>query len=133
MSATSNEEQVRDLIEKWAEGVSRRDIDAILADHSPDIVMFDVPPPAKREGLDAYRASWEHMFPWLGHDGAFHLRETSIEAGDQTAFVHALVDCRGTDNAGRAEMLTVRLTIGLRRIDDTWVVTHEHHSEPSDK
>jgi ketosteroid isomerase-like protein len=32
---------------------------------------------------------------------------------------------------GESETLTVRLTICFRRIDGEWMVTHEHHSEPS--
>ena len=36
--------QVRALIERWAEAVHAGDLDAVLADHADDIVMFDVPP-----------------------------------------------------------------------------------------
>ena len=37
--------RIRALIENWADAVHRGDLDAVLADHSPDIVMFDVPQP----------------------------------------------------------------------------------------
>ena len=37
--------QVRTLIERWAKAVHAGDLDAVLADHADDIVMFDVPPP----------------------------------------------------------------------------------------
>jgi ketosteroid isomerase-like protein len=44
---TDDEDQmrVRRLIERWAEAVHRGDLSGVLADHSGDIVMFDVPPP----------------------------------------------------------------------------------------
>jgi hypothetical protein len=40
-----DEEQIRTLIERWAEAVHSGDMSGVLADHSDDIVMFDVPPP----------------------------------------------------------------------------------------
>jgi ketosteroid isomerase-like protein len=53
----NDEERIRRLIDNWAAAVRRRDIEAILRYHSPDFVMFDVPPPFEIHGLDAYRKS----------------------------------------------------------------------------
>jgi len=41
----TDEQQIRSLIERWAEAVHTGDLDTIVADHADDIVMFDVPPP----------------------------------------------------------------------------------------
>ncbi|HEV2478902.1 MAG TPA: hypothetical protein VGS79_04535 [Puia sp.] len=38
----TNEQQIKALIENWAAAVRSQDIDAILAHHSDDLVMFDV-------------------------------------------------------------------------------------------
>ena len=35
--------------------VQAGDLDGVLADHSPDIQMFDVPPPNELRGIEAYR------------------------------------------------------------------------------
>lgn len=52
----TDEEQIRRLIERWAEAVHRGDLNGVVADHADDIVMFDVPPPYEGvRGLDAYR------------------------------------------------------------------------------
>jgi ketosteroid isomerase-like protein len=40
---TSNEDKIRALIETWARAVSAGNRKAILANHSPDLVMFDFP------------------------------------------------------------------------------------------
>ena len=56
---TDDETRIRTLIERWAEAVHRGDVDAVLADRSPDVVMFDVPPPQDGvRGIDAYREIW---------------------------------------------------------------------------
>ena len=44
-TAVTEDEQIRTLVERWVEAVHAGDLDAVLADHARDIVMFDVPPP----------------------------------------------------------------------------------------
>ena len=41
----SDNDDIRALIHRWAEAVHDGDLDTVLADHTDDIVMFDVPPP----------------------------------------------------------------------------------------
>jgi ketosteroid isomerase-like protein len=95
------------VIESWAKAVRDVDIEGILARHTDDIVMFDVPPPLQVRGKEAYRKTWELFFKYSsGGEGSFDLRELEITAGDSVAFAHALLDVAGS---------TARLTIGLRR------------------
>jgi ketosteroid isomerase-like protein len=42
MKLTSNEEQLRGLIDRWAMAVCDEDLDGIQANHDPDILMFDL-------------------------------------------------------------------------------------------
>jgi hypothetical protein len=44
----SDEQQIRALIEAWAIAAHDGDLATVLADHAPDIVMFDVPAPRRR-------------------------------------------------------------------------------------
>lgn len=49
------------------------DLDTVLADHAPDIVMFDVPPPYDGvRGLDAYRETWLGFFEWQRSGASSH-------------------------------------------------------------
>jgi ketosteroid isomerase-like protein len=59
MKDSSNERQIRTLIEKWASAVRARDIDGALAHHTKDMVMFDVPFPLQSKGIEAYKKTWE--------------------------------------------------------------------------
>jgi hypothetical protein len=55
----TDEQQIRDLIERWAIAVHDGDLAAVLAGHADGIVMFDVPPPEQGvRGIDAYRGTW---------------------------------------------------------------------------
>ena len=71
---TSTEElQIRKLIENWADAVRRRDLENILKQHAPDLLLFDVPPPVQSKGIDAYRQSWDIFYRWFGHSGVLSL------------------------------------------------------------
>ena len=41
----SDENEIRSLVERWAQAVHAGDMEGVLVDHADDIVMFDVPPP----------------------------------------------------------------------------------------
>jgi ketosteroid isomerase-like protein len=55
----------------------------------------------------------------------------NVTAGNDVAFVTALMRCAGTEANGNKTELEFRLTIGLRKIDGHWIVMHEHHSIPT--
>lgn len=126
-----DEGAIRQLVEDWANSVRRRDLRGILHNHSPSILMFDVPPPLQSKGIEAYRKTWESFFAWSREPTLFDISEMSITAGTSVAFVAAVMRCAGTEANGSEIELDFRLTIGLRKIDDQWIVTHEHHSIPA--
>jgi uncharacterized protein (TIGR02246 family) len=128
----TDEAVIRELVEDWARAVRAKDLEGILAHHSPDIVMFDVPPPLVSRGIDAYRKTWELFFSWSDDPVVFDFDEMAITAGNDVAFVTALMRCAGTETSGQSLRLQFRLTIGLRKIGGRWVVMHEHHSIPAD-
>jgi uncharacterized protein (TIGR02246 family) len=129
---TEDETQIRSLIEGWAEAVHAGDLDLVLADHSADIVMFDVPPPKEGvRGIDAYRETWPPFFEWQRQGAVFDLVQLHVTAGDDVAFAHALLRCGTAEELQRDPDLRLRLTIGLRKDDGRWIVTHEHHSFPA--
>ena len=127
---TGNDSAIRQLIESWARAVETRDLDSIIANHSPDILMFDVPT-VQLKGIEAYRESWQQMFPWLGENGKFELTDLEVTAGEDVAFATAILHCAGTELQRQGAELTIRLTLGLEKLDGQWTVMHEHHSEAS--
>ena len=125
----TDEQLIRRLIEEWATAVHTGDMEGVLADHASDIVMFDVPPPEQGvRGLDAYRETWPGFFEWQASGAMFDIESLDVTAGADVAYAFALVRC-GTpaELAGHPDR-RLRLSIGLRKEDDRWVVAHEHHS-----
>lgn len=127
----ASEAAIRALIENWTRAVRAGNLDGVLADHSDDIQMFDVPPPSELRGIDAYRKSWPPFFEWLKRGAVFELVSLDVTAGADVAFATALLRC-GTEEERRKDPNNrLRLTVGLRNEGGRWLVSHEHHSFPA--
>jgi uncharacterized protein (TIGR02246 family) len=126
-----DEQQIRALIERWAAAVHGGDMEGVLADHSDDIVMFDVPPPYEGvRGIAAYRETWPPFFEWQARGASFEIASLEVTAGDEVAYAHALLRCGTPRELADNPANRLRLTLGLRKHEGRWVVAHEHHSFP---
>jgi uncharacterized protein (TIGR02246 family) len=121
----SDETQVANLITSWAQAITNHDLKGTVAHHSVDMLMFDVPTESLR-GIDSYQKSWRPFFAWLGSDGGFELDKLEVTAGETAAFATAMVRC-----GSPKDQLSVRLTVGLKKVDGEWQIAHEHHSVES--
>lgn len=127
----TNEQQIRQLVENWAAAVRRQDLDAILAHHSNDFIMFDVPPPFQSIGIEGYRTTWDLFFKNT-KPGIFDIQSLTIFADDNIAFCIATMKCGDCSTDNTCELLDFRLTIGLKKTNDQWMRIHEHHSVPAE-
>jgi uncharacterized protein (TIGR02246 family) len=127
----TNEGAIRDLLEQWAAAVRAKDRPAILAHHSSDFLMFDVPPPFESRGLKAYEETWRLFYSSQPEPVAFDIKRMEIVAGEDVAFASAHMQCAETEEDGQRRPLDFRLTVGLRKVDGHWTIVHEHHSVPA--
>lgn len=130
MTPTANHEaDVRRVIGDWHRAIVDGDLGGVLAAHTDDIVMFDVPPPERgARGLAEYEATWPPFFEWLSTGALFEIDELEVVAGDDVAFAWALLRCGSDDEFRERPDRRLRLTLGLRRLETRWVIEHEHHS-----
>jgi uncharacterized protein (TIGR02246 family) len=127
----TDEEQIRELIQRWAEAVHAGDMAGVLADHADDLVMFDVPPPYEGvRGIEAYRETWPGFFDWQAQGASFEVESLDVTAGSDVAFACALLRCGTPGELAADPGHRLRLTLGLRKEHGRWVVAHEHHSFP---
>ncbi len=131
-SKTIDEAQIRQLIDGWVKAVRAKDVNEIMSYYTPDILLFDLAPPLEYRGADAYRKNWEEWLPSFQGPVGYEIRDLSINTGDDVAFCHSLNRISGTRTNGEQTDVWARATIGFRRIDGKWMVTHEHVSVPFD-
>lgn len=125
--------RIKVLLEAWAEAVRRHDVPAILAHHDRDMVMFDLPPPLQCKGIAAYEETWGLLFRYHKPEVAFDFEELTVTAGQDVAFAVAVMRCGPNSSSNPAEKdgFLFRLTVGLRKLEGEWRITHEHHSVPA--
>jgi ketosteroid isomerase-like protein len=123
--------QIRSLLEDRLEALRAKDAGRFIAGFDSSIVKFDLAPPLRESGpgvLDPAGLQW-----WLDTwDGNLlvDLAELTVAVDGSVAFCHCLEHIQGTRTDGeRADMWT-RSTLGLRKIDGAWKITHEHNSAP---
>lgn len=130
--SSKDEMDIQALIERWAKAVREENRAGIRADHDPEMLMFDVPPPFLSRGLDAYMATWEEFLSCSEKPVVFDFHDVKITAGNDVAFATAIGQCVSSNPKGKREELEFRLTMGLQKIDGRWRIMHEHHSLPSE-
>lgn len=117
--------EIETLIRNWERSIQAGDMEAILARHTDDVVMYDVPEPLQSRGIEAYRKTWDLFFRYGAPDpGVFVIEDLTIIAGEDVAFAYGLLRIGGSDKP------VCRLTIGLERRGGEWRIHHEHHSAP---
>lgn len=121
----SHVEDIRVLIRAWEHAIQAGDTAGILAHHSEDVLMFDVPEPLQSVGIDAYRRTWELFYRYgQPSQDVFVIEDLRITAGNEVAFATGLL------RIGGSEQPVCRLTLGLRKRNGEWWIVHEHHSAP---
>lgn len=124
------EAQIRQLIDGWAKALRAKDIDGVMSNYAPEVVVFDTQPPLRYMGADAYRKNWEEWFAsWQGLIG-YEIRDLSIATGVDVAFSHSLNRISGPRINSEETDVWMRLTACYRKIDGKWMVAHEHISVP---
>lgn len=127
----NDEVELRELIARWSKAVRDQNLAGIRADHDPEMLMFDVPPPFQSRGLDAYMTTWKTFLDWSTKPVAFDFHDVQSTAGQDVAFATAIGRCNGTERNGEKIELEFRLTMGFRKRDGRWRIVHEHHSVPA--
>lgn len=130
---STDEALIRELLEKWADATRLGKHDEVLVFHASDVTIFDVLPPLKYEGADAYRKSWDEWQPTTESSGRFEIHDLKITAGQDVAFAHCLIHCGGAQPDGGTFEDWVRATFCLHKLAGKWLVTHQHISMPIGK
>ena len=127
----SAEAEIRAVLDARIDAMRRKDAAAAIALLAPDITAFELAPPLalKSEAArdEAGLAAWFAMF-----EGGVEveLRDLVIEADGDVAIAHSLNRLIATRKDGVAVDFWMRSTLGFRRTDGVWKISHGHTSVP---
>ena len=130
--ATKDESDVRALIDRLVEAMRGKDVEGAMAVFAPEVESYDLGPPLRHGGGEAFRQHWQALFD--AYDGPidYELHDLVIEAGDGVAFAHSLNRTAGTLRGRQRSERWLRWTACLARVEGRWRIVHEHVSVPVD-
>jgi len=130
MNTEPRQAELRHVIDSIVDGIAAKDIDTIRAVYAADVVSFDVEPPLQTAGIDAKLRNWERVFQVFA-TVAYEVRDLAFERADDLAFGHGFGRLSGTlGNGAPVKGMWVRATFCFRRVDDAWLIVHDHVSVP---
>ncbi|HEV2783937.1 MAG TPA: nuclear transport factor 2 family protein [Actinophytocola sp.] len=128
--ATIDEAHIRELVTGQEAAMRARDAEWLASRYAPEAVTFTLAPPLRN--ADVLDADW--LRTWFsGFAGPidFEVRDLTVTAGEDVAFCHSLNRLSATPQGSPEGFeLWFRATVGLRKVDGAWRITHEHTSTP---
>jgi ketosteroid isomerase-like protein len=126
----TQEAGIRNRLDAWAKAVRAKDIEGVMSNYAPDNLLFDLAPPLQYRGAEACRRNWAEWFPTFQGPIGYEIAGLQITSSDDVAFCHGLNHISGTRTDGEQTDVWARATFGLRKLNGTWLITHEHYSVP---
>jgi len=128
----SNEAQIQQLLDKIAMALRDKDLDALKAAYTTDVLSLAVEPPLQHLGIAAKTQNWANVFTFF-ETVSYEIRDLHLTVGDDVAFGYAFARLSGTlKNGTSAAGMWVRVTYGLQKIDGSWLIAHDQVSVPLD-
>jgi uncharacterized protein (TIGR02246 family) len=128
----NDETAIKRVIEGGVNAVRNKDIGGVMSLYAPEVVSFDIVPPLRYVGADAFRNVWEEVFSSFQGPIGYEIHDLNITVGDDVAFAHSLNRLSGTMNNGQKTDLWVRSTACFRKINGKWLIVHTQVSVPVD-
>ncbi|MGP4081514.1 YybH family protein [Pseudalkalibacillus sp. R45] len=132
---TINISTVLDVLEKYKYGVYEKDVDQFLSIFAPDVHIYDCWGDWESKGISSWRENVVNWFNGLREDGDLlkvDFNDLTIEENTNVAFVHCAVTFAAyREKSGeKLRQMTNRFTFGLKKVNESWLITHQHSSLP---
>lgn len=124
--------EIMALYQQWLAAVRKKDVNAIVACYTDDVLAFDAIMALQFKGKQAYRDHWQQCMdfcPAGDKEMIFELHQLNVQAHGDTAYSHALTRC-GFKEGEKIDASWMRMSSGLRRENGQWKIAHEHFSAP---
>lgn len=132
VDSNTDEERIRRLKSEMTDALRRKRAAEVVALFADESVMFVLEPPLRfKTGVNAPgTAGLQAWFDSFTGALGYEVRELEVTCGPAVAFCHSLDRISGQRTDGSQTDVWVRETLGLRKIDETWRITHQHQSVP---
>jgi ketosteroid isomerase-like protein len=127
-----DEAEILRLMDRIIDRLAAKDLQGLGEAYASDVVSFDVQPPLQHVGRDAKLANWQQVFA-IFETVTYEVRDLTLAVGDRIAYGHGFGRISGKlKNGTEAGGMWVRATFCFTKINDSWLITHDHASVPFD-
>lgn len=123
--------EIRQLVLERAAAVAAKDAQAMVAHHAPTLVEYNLAPPLRQPSAGRDVGPVEKWLATFHGPMSMEVRDLEVTVDGSVAFCTSL-NCLTATPVGQTESFSLwfRVTLGLRKIDGSWLVVHEHESVP---
>lgn len=123
--------EIQEVIEAKAAALQTGDVKLLHSYYAPQVREFSLAPPLGTVVDSADPAGVEQWLAGFVRPPRREVTQLEITADGDVAFATSIDSMTMAHKGGTPEVtLWYRVTLGLRRIDGRWLVTHEHESVP---
>ncbi|MGD7048866.1 nuclear transport factor 2 family protein [Rossellomorea marisflavi] len=127
----------KDVLEVYKTAVYEQDVEKFLSIHAENVHIYDCWGDWECRGISELRKNVTEWFTGLNAEGEilkvlFH--EVKMEESETVAFVHCEVVFAAytKESEEKLRQIANRFTFGLKKIEGSWVIAHQHSSLPID-
>lgn len=129
--------KVQDVLENYKSAVYEKDAEKLLSAYAADVHIYDCWGNWECKGISSWRENVMQWFNNLREEEILlkvEFNDLTIEENTNVAFVHCAVsyDAYSEKSGEKLRQMTNRFTFGLKNVNESWLITHEHSSLPID-
>jgi len=129
---TVDETQIKQQIDNFVKAFREKNVDLMMSLFSPGMVSFDIIPPLQYTGSDAYRKVWQETFALFQDPLEIEISDLHLTTGKDVAFSYCFLRLNATMVDGYKIDYWERLTCCFQKVNNKWLIIHEHVSLPTD-
>lgn len=127
--------KVEDMLKNYKDAVHEKDVEKFLAAYADDVYIYDCWENWECKGISLWRQNVVGWFNELNEGGYLlnvDFNDVAILENNDVAFVHCAVKYAAfKDNVEeKIRQMTNRFTFGLKKVNESWLIVHEHSSVP---
>jgi len=127
--------KVQDVLETYKTAVYEKDVEKFLSMYAPEMHIYDCWGKWEVKDLFSWKKNVAEWFNGLNEDGVLlkvDFRDLVVEEDSNLTIVYCTVTFTAhKEEAGeQLRQMTNRFTYGLKKVNESWFIAHEHSSLP---
>jgi ketosteroid isomerase-like protein len=131
-SSGTGEAEIRAWLDQFTKMFEQKNVDRIMEFYADDVVAYDIVPPLRYVGKQAYRKDYETFLAQYQGNLRVEVKDLHVGASGDLGYAAGLELIGGTLSNGQKSEVWARFTSLFRKVNGKWLDFHDHISVPTD-